>query len=489
MNLKPKIILSSQEISSGLNLVIVEGMTTEAMVVFTQGTFLIALALLIGASNSQIGLLSALPMFTNIFQLVSVWLVRRFNNRRAISVFCSLMARIPLIIIGFIALYAAPGNTVNLVLFFLFFHYAFSSISGPSWNAWMKDLVPEEQLGIFFSRRGRNSQILNVLLSITLAFIVDYTKRYYPLHELSLYGIMYIAGGIIGITGVFLLYRTPEPKSFLSRDNIFKLLKKPLTNKNFVKLLVFNSAWVFAINIAIPFFTVFMLKSLGLSISYIIGLTVLGQVSSIMTIRVWGKFADRYSNKTIIGIGAPLYILCIIGWCFVGIYTHMYANLALLAILHVFMGISTAGINVALTNIGMKLAPKQDAIVYLSAKNIIVASFSFLAPLTGGILADYFSTRHLNIIGQWKGPGLAKTFHLLLLNEWNFLFLIGALLALVAVQLLPRVQEAGEVQKDVVVKIMRTSIRSNIKENFIIGNLLSWHTQLRSKIRKKYFEE
>ena len=120
MNLKPKIILSSQEINNGLNLVIVEGMTTEAMVVFTQGTFLIALALLIGASNSQIGLLSALPMFTNVFQLVSVWLVRRFNNRRAISVFCSLMARVPLIIIGFIALYTAPGNTVNLVLFFLF---------------------------------------------------------------------------------------------------------------------------------------------------------------------------------------------------------------------------------------------------------------------------------------------------------------------------------------------------------------------------------
>ena len=103
--MKPKIILSQQEINKGLNLVIVEGMTTEAMVVFTQGTFLIALALLIGASNSQIGLLASLPIFTNVFQLVSVWLVRKFNNRRAISVVCSLLARIPLIITGLIVLF------------------------------------------------------------------------------------------------------------------------------------------------------------------------------------------------------------------------------------------------------------------------------------------------------------------------------------------------------------------------------------------------
>lgn len=159
MNIKPQVLLSGQEVNKGLSLVIIEGMTTEAMVVCTQGAFLIALALLIGASNFQIGLLSSLPIFTNIFQLVSIWLVRKFNNRRAISVCCSLIARLPLVIIGMIVIYNPGGNTINAILFLLLIHYSFSSISGPSWNAWMKDLVPEDQLGVFFSRRSRNSQI------------------------------------------------------------------------------------------------------------------------------------------------------------------------------------------------------------------------------------------------------------------------------------------------------------------------------------------
>ncbi len=40
-----------------------------------------------------------------------------------------------------------------------------------------------------------------------------------------------------------------------------------------------------------------------------------------------GLFADRYSNKTIIAIGAPIYILCLIAWCFVErIYTRFWPN-------------------------------------------------------------------------------------------------------------------------------------------------------------------
>src|SRR5690606_31129108 len=122
---------------------------------------------------------------------------------------------------------------------------------------------------------------------------------------------------------------------------------------------------------------------LGLGLSYIIGLTILSQVSSILTIRLWGLFADRYSNKTIIAIGAPIYILCLVAWCFVGIYSQLWPNLVLLALMHVLMGFSNAGINLSLTNIGLKLAPQADAIIYLAAKNVITAVFSALAPLFG----------------------------------------------------------------------------------------------------------
>jgi len=485
MNLHPAESLTEHDVKRGLHFVIADGLASEAMNALVGGAFLVAFALLLGASNFQIGLLAALPTFTNIFQLISIWLVRRFNNRRAVSVFCSLLARTPLIIIGILAI-LYPESSINLLIFFLFFYFLFGSIAGPSWNSWMKDLVPESKLGTFFARRTSLMQITNVILSLALAFIVDYMKDKYPTNgALHTYAWMFIAGGTIGITGVLFLSKTPEPKSILERENIFTMLKRPLKDKNFRSLLVFNSAWIFAINLAIPFFTVYMMKSVGLSISYVIGLTVLSQVTGIVAIRFWGIFADRYSNKTIIAIGAPLYITVIIAWCFVGLYTHLYANLILLAVIHIFMGISTSGINLSLTNIGLKLAPGNLAIVYLSAKNIITAFFSSVAPLVGGYLADFFERRHISINAQYVGPRITKVFHLVSLHEWNFLFLIGALLAIVSLQFLVRVKESGEVEKDVVVRIMRSSLRNNLKDNFIIGNLLHWHSQIWSFVRRK----
>lgn len=485
MTLKPQNELTERDLKRGLVMVIWDGLASEVVTSLTGGAFLVAMALLLGANNVQIGLLAALPMITNIFQLLSIVLVRKYQNRRAISVLCLASARIPLAIIGVLVLLG--GGSIHMLIFFLFFHFFFSSVSGLSWNSWMKDMIPEKMLGEYFSRRSRYTQTLNVALSIVLALLLDFIRSRYPAHELTTFAVFFMVAGIIGVIGAYLLSRAPEPQSYLSKARLFTLLKMPLKNENFRRLLVFNSAWVFALNIATPFFTVFMLQGMGLPLSYIIVLTIISQLCSIMTLRMWGIFSDRYSNKSIIAISAPLYILCILAWSFVGIYSRMYINLGLLVLIHVFSGISTAGINLSLTNIGLKLAPKEDAIVYLSVKNIVTAVFSALGPLVGGVLADYFSDKSMEIRFEWDSPGFDKAFKLISLHQWNFLFLIGAFLALCALELLNRVKETGEVEKDVVKRIMRTRIKTNMKDAIIIGSLITWNNQLRAilKLRKK----
>ena len=467
-----------------MNMVIGDGLATEAMTTLTSGTFLVAMALLLGASNFQIGLLAALPTFTNIFQLISIWLVRRFNNRRAISVICALFARIPLVIVGLLCL-VNHSISINTIIFFLSFNYLFGSIAGPSWNAWMKDLIPENLLGTYFSRRSSYTQMLNVGLSLIMALSVDYIKTNFPKIELNTYASMFIAGGIIGIIGAFVLSKAPESTSMLTKENIFKLYKYPLKDKNFRQLLIFNSAWVFALNIATPFFIVFLMRGMGLSITYIIGLTIIGQLCSILTIRIWGQFADRYSNKTIIAMSAPLYILCLVGWCFVGIFSHSLPNLMLLFVIYAFTGVATAGINLSIINLSLKLSPSEEAIVYLSAKDMTTAFFSSFTPLLGGYMADYFNHRSLVINVQIQGPEFSKVIHLINLHQWNFLFLIAAILAFIALELLIPVNETGEVDKFIVSRIMRGSLKSSLRDYFLIGHLITWQEHFRNLLRRK----
>jgi MFS family permease len=484
MSWRPEPVLTEKQVHRAMKLVIGDGLAAESMTTLTSGTFLVAMVLMLNANNFQIGLLAGLPTITNIFQLVSIGLVRRFNNRRAITVICSILARTPLVIIGLLILFFKT-IAVETIIFILFFHYFFGSVAGPCWNAWMKDVIPEKELGSYFARRTSYTTFLNIVLGLAAAFVVDYTKNHRITAELNVYACLFIAGGIAGIMSALFLSATPEPLGRRTTGNIVTILQRPLRDHNFRRLLIFNSAWVFALNIATPFFVVFMMKRMGLSISYIIGLTIISQIASILTVRMWGRFADRFSNKSIIAVCAPLYILCLLGWSYVGIYTRDYLNLILLLVIHAGTGISNAGINLSLTNISLKLSPAEESVVYLSTKNIITAFFSFLAPLVGGYLADYFNSRSLVVDAEWKGPHWQKIIHLLDLHEWNFLFLIAAFLAFVAVELLLTVKETGEVERDVVRRMIRSNIKSNLREYFVIGQLIDLHDAFRNLIRRR----
>jgi len=461
MNLKPSEHLSQKQVTRGLHLVIKDGLAAEAMSALTGGTFLVAMALQLGASNFQIGLLAALPTLTNIFQLLAIWMVQKYNNRRAITVISNLFARFPLLIIGLLPFLFTTGTSIQVLIFLLFFHYFFGSIAGASWNSWMKDLVPQKKLGVYFSHRGRVTQTLNVVISLVLALVLDYVKKYYPGHEVVTYSTLFIAGGIFGLIGTWFLSRTPEPQSYLAKENLVLLFSKPLRDHNFRRLLIFNSSWSFALNLATPFFTVYMLNTIGLSLSYIIAFGILSQLAGIFAIKLWGKYSDQYSNKTIIRIAAPVYILCILGWCFVTVPSSHTVTILLIGVINILSGVSLSGINLAISNIGMKLAPKNEAIVYISVRNMIVAFISALGPLLGGWLADFFSTRSVSVL------------NLLELHNWTFLFVMGGLLAIAALRTLRHIKEEGEVEKEQAVAEMSIEFRTGLKERMTKESILS----------------
>lgn len=457
--------LTESQISTGMKLVTGDGLVTEAMIVFTSGTFLVAMALHMGATNFQLGVLAAIPTFNSVFQLFTIWLVQKLKNRRLITGWANLLARLPFLAIGALPFIFSTATGVEVLICMIAVDAIFGAIAGAAWNAWMKDLIPGSKLGEFYSRRSRLSQVVNLTLSLMMALFIDYVKKHYPAQEINTYHIMFLVGGLFGMISVALLFRTPEPEAHPINGKLFQLIGNPFKNKNFKNLLVFNSFWSFALNLATPFFTVFMIKSLGLSVSYIIGLGIAGQLSSIASIKLWGRYSDRFSNKTIIRICAPLYIAGIIAFAFASMPMSHNTLLGLLLAIHIVNGVATAGINLAISNIGIKLAPNNEAIVYLVAKNMCVAFFSTLGPLTAGALADYFASHQLSWnIDMQSAHGITQL-HLLYLKGWNYLFVIGGILALFSLRLLNRIEEEGETDRDRVVIYMRASLRSKMRNN------------------------
>lgn len=169
--------LTEQEIQSGLDAVIKDGLASQAMVTLTSGAFLVAFALKLGASNVVIGLLAAIPPLMQLIQIPSIYLVEKIRNRRAISVYSSGVSRIMWLLIALMAILLTPKAALTFLIFALSAQAGVAAISACSWNSWMRDLVPQDQLGAFYSRRMRLATGLGIVLSLAAGMYIDFVRK------------------------------------------------------------------------------------------------------------------------------------------------------------------------------------------------------------------------------------------------------------------------------------------------------------------------
>jgi MFS family permease len=464
MNLNTSPVLDDKQIITGQKSILKDSLAGEAMVNLSGGAFITAMAIHLGASNFQIGLLASLPILTNIFQLLSIWLVKKYNNRRVVTVTSSVLGRFPMLFAAFLPFMFSTEMSLQLLLIILFVHYLFGSIAGASWNSWVKDLIPEDRLGSFFSHRTKLTTILSASLGLAISISIDFVKAHYIEYlTLTYYGI-FVTGGIVGLIGIYWLSKAPEPTPVTNHDSVFEQFKKPLKDKNFKNLLIFNAAWAFSLNMAAPFFTVYLMRTMNLPLSYVIGFTILAQLSNILTIKTLGRYSDRFSNKTILNICAPVYITCIFGWIYASMPDEKIYGLIILSVISMCSGIATGGINLALYNIGMKLAPRREAMAYMSSLNMVVAMFSAISPIIAGLLADTLASQQLVWDIQLKNADGVRTLEIINLQGWGFLFVIGGLMAAASLKLLSRVKENGEIGRERVINYMQLRLQKNLRK-------------------------
>jgi MFS family permease len=222
-------------------------------------------------------------------------------------------------------------------------------------------------------------------------------------------------------------------------------------------------SWNFAVNLAAPFFMVYMLKRLGLSMSFIIGLSILSQVLNFAFLKIWGKFTDRFSNKSVLAICGPLFIISILAWTFTTMPEKYFLTIPLLIIIHMVIGLSSAGVSLASGNISMKLAPDGQATSYLAANTIANSIAAGIAPILGGKFADFFANRQLDWVLNYKSPAGEFSLPTLNLQQWDFFFVIAFILGIYSIHRLSMIKEVGEVEEKVVFNELVTEVRSQVR--------------------------
>jgi MFS family permease len=419
--------------------------------------------------------MTAIPFVVQPLQILAVVVIERFRRRKLVAVMAYATAFatwVPIALIPFFLDVPSAGALALLLLCMglrgaanAFVNNAFVN---SSWSGWLRDMVPDDVAGSFFAQRMRTATSAAAVAALIGAAYVDWWKGAGLGAEVLGYSYAMLFGGVIlGFSAVAFMARIPEPQMPApepgAAPSLWQTLGAPLKDGEFRRLLLFLFGRNAVVNLAVPFFTVYMLTKLEMSLSLVVGLGVLSQLSSVLFLKVWGPLVDAHGSKVVLSLTTSLSFLVILAWIFVAMPERHLLTMPLLVLLHALIGIANAGINISSMTIRMKMAPRAQSTSYLTAASLAANLGAGIGPLLGGAFTDAFDVRHLRVAVEWVDPVRTVEFPALFLTGFDFLFVIAFVLGMLVVGVLSRLREEGETESAVVMEELMAQTRDNLR--------------------------
>ncbi|MBI2084372.1 MAG: MFS transporter [Candidatus Aenigmarchaeota archaeon] len=399
-----------------LNYSIADGIGAAIMGSLTSGVFLVGFALLLGASPVQIGILSSLPFFASVAQLIGSYFIESGASRKFITVAGASAARLLWVLIILVPLLMFQTKyAVWMVMALYALSNIFSSTSSVAWLSWTSDIVPRKFLGRFFSKRNIYLGAASILAGLLGGIFLDFWKINYP--PLTGFVVLYAIAIFFGLVSTFFLIvikDVPQVKHKVDLGRFGDLIKKPYKDRNFRKLVRFGLFWGFSIGIAAPFFIVYMLNVLGLDYLVVASLEALFVLSGLVSLRMWGRVVDRYGAKPVLIICSFLVALYPLFFIFIS-----RADYLLLFPINLASGMAWAGVDFTTTQMVLRVSPKENKSVYLSSFAVAAGLAFAVAAIVGGVVASSVVNASYSI-GVTTLYGLHILFFIaLLLRLWS----------------------------------------------------------------------
>jgi MFS family permease len=351
-------------------------------------------ALALGANNTQIGFLTSLPaLIGNFFQIFSSRAMERFSRKSIMILTTTVQAFFWLLVIvaGVLFYFWGAGTTISITYLIIIYTVltAIGSFYAPVWSSWMKDLVDPDKSGVYFGMRSKIIGFISLIAMLGGGFLLDHFKQTKVfIGFFILFGICFFAR----LISSQLLRKKYEPELSIEKDYHFSLLQfiKKMRHNNFGRFVIASALLDFAINMASPFFAVYMLNELGFSYATFTIITVSSIISNFIFMPLWGKFADRYGNVKTLKITAFLTPLVPLGWFFSFFLfkNHAAGLVPFLVFIEFYSGFVFAGYRLTQSNFIYDAVTRQRMALCTSYFNFISSIGTFIGATLAGFLAS-----------------------------------------------------------------------------------------------------
>lgn len=401
--------LSPAIVRRGLRLSIGEGMMAQVHISLTIGATMTGLALLLGAGNLTLAILTALPTLLQPLQLLSAWLMERQGARKPLTVAGSLGRLLWLLLIPLPYLPWGAAERLGVLLLTVGLGHGLLTMCGNCWTHWMTDLVPPRERGRYFGTRNTALAVVAMGVNFASGTWLDHMRAAGQLADA--YAAIFAVGGVCGMISTLLLIAQPEPPmQRVARLPLREIVRVPLRNVQFRQFLRAHMGWQIAVGVAAPFFAAHALTVLDLPFQLLATLDVITAATSLLALRAWGSVADRIGHRRVLVIGMVIVIPLPLAWVAATPTTlwPLYLNATI-------AGIGWSAVNQSLFNRLMEQAPAAARGAYLAVYGTLTGLAGFGASVLAGGVANVLE---------------GVTWHLLSwpMNNYQTLFLVACFL-------------------------------------------------------------
>ena len=357
-------------------------------------SFLSVFAIRVGASDTHIGLLSALPALIAIFASIpGSRIVERQNEPLTVTLITGALNRL-----GYLGIALIPFFFLNNQADAIVVMVALLTIPGAIANVAFTTMFGQ---AVSAANRARVVSIRNVWIGITstlAAFLggkfLDYIR--FPINYQILFAIAF-ASSLMSLYYLTRLKLPAASTAIRARANDMPSGVRPFidmlrSSRAYSQFAIIAFIFYWGMAFPVPLYSIYWVRVLNASDGWVGLLNMVGSATTIVFYPIWGRLTERRGTHYAIAVTT-------IGLAVYPLATALSPSVEWLIPVALLGGIFSSGFALAIFNRLLEVSPEQHRASHIAAFNTLVNIAAFIAPLISTSLTDVFGIHAILTVG------------------------------------------------------------------------------------------
>ncbi len=361
---------------------LIDGMLYSAMVGLTNPFFGI-LAVKLGATDYQLGLLTSLPALLSLVAMIpGAIIVGRYRSPLPCVIRHAAFHRVWFLALAVVPWLAvspwakAPAVSIPLLFILILSVMNFpAAVCGVAWTSLMGDLFPTDLRGQIFGERNMLTGLVSLVGTLAAGYVLGVVG--FPWN----YSMLFVASFAFTMGSLYYLTKLREPAR--PAQNLPRVTAAPPTallqvfhNRAFANFALGAFIMNAGMNLPVSLWTILFVRDLHLSEAWIGAFATISGATSMIFYPSWGRLADRRGNRWVFIVSCLGFVPLPFLYSFVRTPVHV-------VFLQVAAGWAGAGFNLALFNRLLEVAPNARRADYIGVFNTLNGLAAFVLPVVG----------------------------------------------------------------------------------------------------------